>query len=194
MFPLTFGALFLNGEISVKMEANNQQSESEDEPIVVTDLITIAVNSGASLSEPQGASIARNRKLPTNNGVNQQRFSAKKTKVCAWEHLKEYPSQHFDVVGGKLRCNGCSKNLSDKKSSIDRHTKSKKHETGLASIRRNKTESQSIKECLQKRARQESVAVSTLPSEIHLYRYELIEISSVGGSTTIENRFNAPFP
>ena len=81
------------------MEANNQPSESEDEPIVVTDPIT--VNSGASLSKPQGASIARNRKLPTNKGVNQQRFSAKTTKVSAWERLKEYPGQHFAVVGGK---------------------------------------------------------------------------------------------
>ena len=167
-------ALFSNGEISLKMEAKNQLSESEDEPIVVTDPITLAVNSGALLSEPQGASIARNRKFPTNKGVNRQRFSAKTTKASAWESLKEYPGQHFAVVGGKLRCNACSKNLSDKKSSLDRHTKSKKHETGLASIRRNKTESQSIAECLQKRARQESAAGSTLPSEIQLYRYELV--------------------
>ena len=120
-----FFELFSNSEISVKMEANNQLIESEDEPIVVTDPITVAVNSGASLSEPQGASIARNRKLPTNKGVNQQRFSAKTTKVSAWERLKEYPGQHFAVVGGKLRCNACSENLSDKKSSFDRHTKSK---------------------------------------------------------------------
>ena len=156
------------------MEAKNQLSESEDEPIVVTDPITLAVNSGALLSEPQGASIARNRKFPTDKGVNRQRFSAKTTKASAWESLKEYLGQHFAVVGGKLRCNACSKNLRDKKSSLDRHTKSKKQETGLASIRRNKTESQSIAECLQKRARQESAAGSTLPSEIQLYRYELV--------------------
>ena len=55
-------------------------------------------------------------------------------KVGAWERLKEYPGQHFAVVGGKLRCNACSENLSDKKSSLDKYTKSKKHETGLASI------------------------------------------------------------
>ena len=78
-----FLIFFSNGEISVKMEANNQLIESEDEPIVVTDPLTVAVNSGASLSEPQGASIARNRKLPTNKGVNQQRLSAKTTKVSA---------------------------------------------------------------------------------------------------------------
>ena len=76
-----FFELFSNGEISVRMEANNQLREFEDEPIVVFDPITVAVNSGASLSEPQGASIARNRKLPNKKGVNQQRFSAKTTKA-----------------------------------------------------------------------------------------------------------------
>ena len=83
-------ALFSNGEISVKMEANNRLSKSEDEPIVVTDPITVAVNSGASLTEPQGASIARDRKLPANKGVNQQRFSAKLTKVSAWKQIFEH--------------------------------------------------------------------------------------------------------
>lgn len=102
-------------------------------------------------------------------GPNQQRFSAKTTKVSVWERLKEYPGQHFAV--GRRKAG----------SSIDRHTKSKKHETGLASIRRNKTESQSIKECLQKRARQESAAGSTLPSEKQLYRYELIESALLAG-------------
>ena len=63
-------ALFLNRSDSVKMEAKNQLSESEDENIV--DPITVAVNSGESLNAPQGASIARNRKLPTNKGINKQ--------------------------------------------------------------------------------------------------------------------------
>ena len=94
-------ALFSNGEISVKMEANNQLSESEDELIVVTDPITVAVNSGASLSEPQGASLARNRKLPTNKGVNQQRFGAKTIKVSAWERLNEYPGQSTLCCSGR---------------------------------------------------------------------------------------------
>ena len=68
-------------------------------------------------------------------------------------------------MGGKLGCNACSENLSDKKSSIE--GKSKKHEAALANITRNKAESQSIKECPQKKARQENATVSTLPSEIH---------------------------
>ena len=66
--------------------------------------------------------------------------------MSAWERLKKYPGQHFAVVGEKLRCNAGSQNLSDKESSIERHTKSTKHEAGLANITRNKAESQSVKE------------------------------------------------
>ena len=71
------------------MEATNQLSESEDENIIGP--ITVAVNSGPSLSAPQGASIARNRKLPTNKGNDKQRGGAKTTNVSAWERLKKYP-------------------------------------------------------------------------------------------------------
>ena len=38
--------------------------------------------------------------------------------------MKDYPKQHFAVVSGNLRCNACSKTLSLKKSSIDKHIKS----------------------------------------------------------------------
>ena len=136
------------------MDATNQLSESKDENII--DPITIAVNSRASLSTPQGALITRSRRLPTNKGINKQRGSAETTNVSAWDRLKENPRQHF---------------LSDEKSSIERHTESKKPEAGLANITRNKAESQSIKECLKKRARQENAIGSTFPSEIQLFRY-----------------------
>ena len=51
----------------------------------------------------------------------------------------------------------------------------------MANIARNKTESQSIKECLQKRARQENATGSTLLSEIQFYRYELVESPLLAG-------------
>ena len=80
-------AVFLNQSNSVKMEATNQLSESEEENII--DPITVAVNCGASLSALQGASIARNGKLPAKKGNNKQRGSSKTTNVSAWERLKE---------------------------------------------------------------------------------------------------------
>ena len=165
------------------MEALNQSesenNSNEDEEVI--DPITIAVNAGASLSAPESALIARKRKVPNNKGKNKQRGSAKTTNVSTWDRLKEYPKQHFAVVNGKLRCNACSEVLADKKSYIERHTKSKKHEKGLADIERKKSEQQSIKECLQKRAKRENASGSTLPSDIQLYRYELVESALSGG-------------
>ena len=86
-----------------------------------------------------------------------------------------------------------SENLSDKKSSIERHTKSQKHEAGSADITKNKAESQSIKECLQKKARQENATGSTLPSEIQLYRYELVESALLAGVAISKVHAMGPF-
>ena len=51
----------------------------------------------------------------------------------------------------------------------------------LIDIERNKSEQQSIKECLQKGAKWENASGSTLPSDIKLYRYELVESALSGG-------------
>ena len=48
--------------------------------------------------------------------------------------MKDYPKQHFAVVSGNLHCNACSKTLSLKKNSIDKHIKSSKHTNGVARI------------------------------------------------------------
>ena len=163
------------------MQALNQSenNSTEDEEVIYP--ITIEVNAGASLSAPENASIARKHKVPINKGKNKQGGSAKTTNVSTWDRLKEYPNQHFAVVKGKHRCNACSEVLSDKKSSVERHTKSKKHKKGLADIERNKSEQQSIKECPQKRAKRENLSGSTLPSDIQLYRYKLVESALSGG-------------
>ena len=73
-------ALFLKRSNIVRMEATNQLmvNESEDENIIYP--VTVGVNSRASLSEPQGASIAQNED-PTNKGTNKHRGSARTTNV-----------------------------------------------------------------------------------------------------------------
>ena len=98
-----------------------------------------------------------------------------------WDRTKEYPNQHFVVVNGNLRCNACSEVLSDKKSTIERHVKSKKHEKGLTAIGRNKSEQQSIKQCLQRKAEMKHARGSTLPIDTELYRFELVESALSGG-------------
>lgn len=95
------------------------------------------------------------------------------------------------MVKGKFKCKASSEVLSAKKSSIERHTKSKKHEKGLADIERNKSEQQSIKECLQKRAKQENASGISGSSEV-AFRYTTVSVSacrvrSVGRSCAIES-------
>ena len=104
-------ALFLDWSNSVKMEATNQLCESEDE-------IIISPNTVASIA-PELENC-----LPTKAIISRE--DRQTTNVSVWVFLKEYPGQHFAVVRGKLRCNACRENLSDKKNAIERNTKSKK--------------------------------------------------------------------
>ena len=105
----------------------------------------VAVNAGASLRAPTSAVIARKRKLPANEGKYKQRGSSKTTvRTSAWDRITEYPKHHFAVVNRKLRCNACSEIISEKKSSIEKRIKSKKHERGLSEIAKSKSESQTI--------------------------------------------------
>ena len=76
--------------------------------------------------------------------------AALKSKTCTWDSLKDFLKQHFAVVEGNLRCNACSEILSLKKSSIEKHVKSRKHLSGVESIAKNKNQSQSIVQCLKK--------------------------------------------
>ena len=93
--------------------------------------IEVAIDAGATLSKPAGASISRKRKIHVNEGKYKEQESGTSTSssgkgntTCAWDCVKGYPKQHFAVVSGSLRCNACSETLSLQKSSIDKHIKS----------------------------------------------------------------------
>ena len=59
----------------------------------------------------------------------------RKTSVC--DLIKEYPGQYIMFVPGQL----CHETLSGKESTVQKH-ESKKHQNRVASIDKNKTESQ----------------------------------------------------
>ena len=121
-------------------------------------------------------SIALKRKLPANEGKYKHRGSSKTTVgTSAWDLITEYPKHHFAVVNRKLRCNACSEIICEKKSSIEKHIKSKKHERGLSEIAKSKSESQTITACLQRRDNREKACGSTLPAEMRLFRFEVVE-------------------
>ena len=157
-------------------EENSDLSEDEDAQ-EIEDPILVAVNAGARLRAPTSAVIARKRKLPANEGKYKQRG----TRTSAWDRITEYPKHHFAVVNRKLRCNASSGIISEKKSSIEKHIKSKKHERGLSEIAKSKSESQTITACLQRRDNREKACGSTLPAEMRLFRFEVVESFLSGG-------------
>ena len=81
----------------------------------VEDPIVVAENAGAIFRIPAGAAIARKRKLPTNKGKYKQRGSKTAVGTSAWDCLKEFPNNHFDVVSQNLWCNACNEIISKKK-------------------------------------------------------------------------------
>ena len=129
----------------------DEQDESDDDELALAnDPIAEATTAGANFQVPETAAISRKRKINVNGGKYQQRRlrcidpTAVESKICAWDRLKDFPKQHFAVVEGNLRCDACSEILSLKKSSVEKHVKSKKHLNGVKSIAKSKKENQSI--------------------------------------------------
>ena len=79
-----------------------------------------------------------------------------------------------------------------KKSSIDKHIKSSKHTDGVARIAKDKKQSQSIMECLKRRDMREHPSESTLPAEIRLFRFEIVECIVVWRYTPIKSGCSTP--
>ena len=84
-------------------------------------------------------------------------------------------------MGGNLQCNACSETLSLKKSSIGKHIKSSKHSKGISRIVRDKKESQSIIQCLQRFDKKENPSGSTLLEEMRLFWFEVVAGLLSGG-------------
>ena len=87
-----------------------------------------------------------------------------------FSHLKD---QCLTVVSGNLRCDACKETISKKKSSVKKHVASAKHIKALENIKKSKMKDQNIKDLLAKTSGK--AKGSTLPEDMRLYRYELVE-------------------
>ena len=173
-------------EESRRGSSSSSGSESdENQEIEATNPISVATNAGARLSEPKCASISRKRLIHTNQGKYEGRGNKRKASygasASASDRQREYPNQHFAVVSGRLRCNACSETLALKKSSLDKHIKSNKHTKGISRILKDKKESQSIIQCLNKMDNRDHPSGSTLPQDMRLFRFEIVQNFLSGG-------------
>jgi len=135
------------------------------------DPIQIARENGAEMTEPERASISKERKVARTSGkYKASRMSNPMTKTSVQDRIKEYPDHHFACVKGQLRCDACHEIVAVKKSTVKKHVQSQKHLNGIANVKRDKAKCQSIEQCLQRQ-----VSGATLPSDMRVFRFEVVE-------------------
>lgn len=164
---------------------------SEDKEI--ENPIETAISRGASLVEPEKASISWKWKVILNSGQYKASREHKnpKAKTSVWDRIKEFPGQHLECVRGQLRCNACQEALAQKKSTVEKHVKSKKHLNGISSIAKSKKESQTILQCLQKQDNWDHASGSTLPADMRLFQFEVVD-TPLGWNTHFESWYSVP--
>ena len=131
---------------------------------------------GADLRIPQKAAISRNRKVQSNPAHSHRcKRGANDPKVSAWERVQEHKNEQLNVVSGKLRCNACKEPISKKNSSIKKHIASNKHELAEKVAAKEKTKDQSIIQMFRRNDQRLNPKGETLPWEMRLFRYDLVE-------------------
>ena len=147
-------------------------SSSEDDEY--SDPLEVAASAGARLSTPEKASISRKRKVQTNPAEKKRNVRGSvDPNVSAWERVNEFKDQCLTTVSGNLRCDACRETLSKKKSSVKKHVLSIKHIKALENIKKSKKKDPNIKDLLAKTSG--GAKGFTLPEDMRLYRYELVE-------------------
>ncbi|CAB4018869.1 Hypothetical predicted protein [Paramuricea clavata] len=157
---------------------------SEDDENVAFRPLEEAAQAGEDLRIPRKAHISRKRKIETNRG-NQKRSKrgSKDPKLLsAWDRIKQYKNEHLTVVNGKLRCDACKEIISKKKkSSIKKYVLTNKHSTGKKTIEASKIRQQSIVDVLRSIVAKVHPKGETLPNEMRLFRYDLVEMCLKAG-------------
>ena len=153
-------------------EPSDYSSSSEDDEY--SDPLEVAASAGARLNTPEKASISRKRKAQTNPAEKKRNvLGSVDPNVSTWDRVNEFKDQCLTTVSGNLRCDACRETLSKKKSSVKKHVSSIKHIKALENIKKSKKKDQNIKDLLAKTSG--GAKGSTLPEDMRLYRYELVE-------------------
>ena len=85
------------------------------------------------------------------------------------------------MIGGKLQCNACNEFVSKKERTTKKHIKSKKHEIAKTKFQADRMKDQSIAKLLIANDHQNNPKGETLPEEMRVYRFELVESCLTAG-------------
>ena len=152
---------------------SNSDESADEGP---SNLIAEAKRLGANLRTPEKAKIARERKLQTNPaGKSRSTRGQSDPKLSSWQRVQEHKNEYFTSVDGKLRCDACKETISKKKSTVKKHISSLKHVKAKKTILESKKKDQSVLELLGRNDQAKHPKGETLPHDMRLYRFDLIQ-------------------
>ena len=152
---------------------SNSDESADEGP---SNLIAEAKRLGANLRTPEKAKIARERKLQTNPaGKSRSTRGQSDPKLSSWQRVQEHKNEYLTSVDGKLRCDACKETISKKKSTVKKHISSLKHVRAKKTILESKKKDQSVLELLRRNDQAKHPKGKTLPHDMRLYRFDLIQ-------------------
>ena len=130
------------------------------------------------LRSPTPSILSRKRKVRVNPPIGKKRgkgrvVSNPKTIVPA-DRVREYPDEHFVVSNGTLFCSACREEVATKKSVIESHIKSQKHDNGKQRLAHKEQREGNIIEALKKYDQEYHPDGETLPTSTRVYRVKVV--------------------
>ena len=160
-------------------DSNSSSSSADEGPI---NPIAEAKRLGANLSTPKKAKIARERKIQTNPaGKSRSERGENDPKLSSWQRVQEHKGEYLKAVSGKLRCEACKETISKKSSTVKKHIQSAKHVKAKKAILDSKKKDQSVLDLIKRNDQAKHPKGETLPLDMHLYRFELVECFLAAG-------------
>ncbi|KAK3742871.1 hypothetical protein QZH41_007769 [Actinostola sp. cb2023] len=137
---------------------------------------------GANLSTPKKAKIARERKIQINPaGKSRSERGENDPKLSSWQRVQEHKDEYLTAVSGKLRCEACKETISKKSSTVKKHIQSAKHVKAKKAVLDSKKKDQSVLDLIRRNDQAKHPKGETLPLDMRLYRFELIECFLAAG-------------
>ena len=119
--------------------------------------------------------IARNPLLVGKKRVKNTNTQSNPKTIKTQKRVNEYPKEPFTVASGKLFCQGCHEELPLKKSNIEYHIKSGKHDEGKKRLGKRKANDQDIAQSLKKYNEQVHGRGETLPEQQHVFHVKVVK-------------------
>ena len=131
------------------------------------------------LRSPPLSELARQRKIRKNPPPKGQRrgkgtVADDPKNVSPIDRVRAYPNEPFTVSNKKLFCSACREELATKKSVIDLHLKSVKHDKGKQRLSSNAQKEEDIIQALETFDREHHPEGERLPISVRLYRIKVV--------------------